>query len=449
MKDLTTGNSFKALIQFALPMLLSMIFQQVYSIVDSVIAGKYIGVGALGAVGASQPITIIFIAIAIGTGMGINVVISGYFGAKKYQRVKSCISTAVITCIVMSVVLTVVGLTGCNWMMHMLSTPKDIFGDAALYLRIYIMGIAFLMLYNAANSIFTALGDSVTPLIFLIFSSLLNIILDIVFVTTFHMGVSGVAWATFVAQGLASVLAVITVFVKVHKIKTKAYHKFNLVLLGKMSYIAIPSIMQQSFVSIGQLFVQGRINMFGSVVVAGFSAAFKIQMFVIAGIQTIGNAVSSFSAQNHGAGKVERIRQGMKGGFKISICLGLIFTGIAILGREPLMGMFLSGNGTEALATKAVGTQFLLIVAPFYFMISIKFVTDGFLRGLGEMKGFMISTFADLIVRVILSFALATPFGYVGIWSAWPIGWIFGTAGSVWFAKKANKHLCKDKARGM
>lgn len=275
MKDLTVGTPFEVIGKFALPMILSMIFQQVYSVVDSIVAGRFIGVGALGAVGASQPITVIFIAVAVGTGMGVNVVISGFFGAKKYKRVKSCISTAVITIVIMSVILTVLGLAGCRWMMSAMSTPSDIFEDSALYLRIYIMGILFLMLYNGANAIFTALGDSITPLIFLIFSSVLNIILDVLFVTTFSMGVAGVAWATFIAQGIASVLAVVTVFRKNAKIQVPSYQKFSPLLLRKMTWIAVPSIMQQSFVSVGQLFVQGRINSFGSVVVAGYSGDLK------------------------------------------------------------------------------------------------------------------------------------------------------------------------------
>lgn len=436
MKDLTTGNPFQVILKFTLPMLFSMVFQQVYSVVDSIIAGKYIGVGALGAVGASQPITAIFIAIAIGMGMGINVIISNFFGAKKFKRVKSTISTSVITVVIMSVVLTVFGVFACDGMLTLLSTPKNIFADAATYLEIYIWGILFLMLYNAATSIFTALGDSMTPLIFLIFSSILNIILDIVFVTSFHMGVAGVAWATFIAQGLASILAVVTVFIKVRKIQTGNYKKFSTILLKKVMTIAVPSIMQQSFVSIGQLFVQGRINSFGSVVVAGYSAAFKIQIFILAVLSTISNAISSFTAQNYGANKIDRMKEGVQIGLKMIFGAAVIFFAVCYVLANPLMGLFMDGTTQEAMNGIKVGTQFLHIVAPFYMMICIKFIYDGALRGMEAMKGFMASTFADLIARVVLSFLLSIPLGYIGIWWAWPVGWFIGTCVSVYFGKK-------------
>lgn len=439
MKDLTVGTPFEVIGKFALPMILSMIFQQVYSVVDSIVAGRFIGVGALGAVGASQPITVIFIAVAVGTGMGVNVVISGFFGAKKYKRVKSCISTAVITIVIMSVILTALGLAGCRWMMSAMSTPSDIFEDSALYLRIYIMGILFLMLYNGANAIFTALGDSITPLIFLIFSSVLNIILDVLFVTTFSMGVAGVAWATFIAQGIASVLAVVTVFRKNAKIQVPSYQKFSPLLLRKMTWIAVPSIMQQSFVSVGQLFVQGRINSFGSVVVAGYSGGFKIQIFILSVLGTIGNAVSSFTAQNAGAGKWQRTKEGTAAGLKIIVAMAAVFSAACLIFSRQAMGLFLEGSSAQAVKSMGAGISFLRINAPFYALVSVKFVFDGMLRGMSEMKGFMASTFADLIARVSLSYILSVPFGATGIWAAWPIGWVIGTSVSVWFGRRAQK----------
>lgn len=439
MKDLTVGKPFEVIGKFALPMILSMIFQQVYSVVDSIVAGRFIGVSALGAVGASQPITVIFIAIAVGTGMGINVVISGFFGAKKYKRVKSCISTAVITIVIMSVVLTILGLLGCRWMMGAMFTPPDIIEDSALYLRIYIMGIIFVMLYNGANAIFTALGDSITPLLFLIFSSVLNIILDVLFVTSFSMGVAGIAWATFIAQGIASVLAVVTVFRKNARIEAPKYQRFSPLLLKKMTWIAVPSIMQQSFVSVGQLFVQGRINSFGSVIVAGYSGGFKIQIFILSVLGTIGNAVSSFTAQNAGAGKWDRTKEGTKAGLKIIVAMAAVFSVVCLVFSWQAMGLFLNENSAEAVKSMAAGVGFLRINAPFFALVSVKFVCDGMLRGMSEMKGFMASTFADLIARVSLSYLLSVPFGATGIWAAWPIGWVIGTSVSVWFGKRAQK----------
>ena len=323
--------------------------------------------------------------------------------------------------------------------MSAMSTPSDIFEDSALYLRIYIMGILFLMLYNGANAIFTALGDSITPLIFLIFSSVLNIILDVLFVTTFSMGVAGVAWATFIAQGIASVLAVVTVFKKNAKIQAGNYQRFSPLLLKKMTWIAVPSIMQQSFVSVGQLFVQGRINSFGSVVVAGYSGGFKIQIFILSVLGTVGNAVSSFTAQNAGAGKWERTKEGTNAGIKMIVAMAAVFSVLCLVFSRQAMGLFLSGNSAEAVRSMGVGVDFLRINAPFFALVSVKFVCDGMLRGMSEMKGFMASTFADLIARVSLSYVLSVPFGATGIWAAWPIGWVIGTSVSVWFGKRAQK----------
>lgn len=299
---MTKGSPLKIIFSFSLPMLLSMFFQQLYNIVDSLVAGNFIGMDALAAVGASYPITVLFIAAATGASIGCSVVVSQIFGARQLVQMKSAVSTAVISLIVLSLTLTGVGLLICNPLIALLNTPSNIFDDSALYLRIYICGVIFLFLYNTATAIFTGLGDSKTPLYFLIFSSIFNIVLDLWFVISFQMGVAGVAWATFIAQGLSSVLAVATLLLRLRKIRVQERYKvFDVGLLRRMSVVAIPSIMQQSFVSVGQLCVQGLINGFGSITVAGYSAAFKINMFAISVMTTMSSARSSFTAQNLGA----------------------------------------------------------------------------------------------------------------------------------------------------
>ncbi|HBL06862.1 MAG TPA: MATE family efflux transporter, partial [Clostridium sp.] len=311
--DMTIGNPFKILWTFSLPMLLSSLFQQLYNIVDSIVAGKFIGVNALAAVGASYPITALFIAVAVGSSMGCSVVVAQIFGSKKYTTMKSAISTAIISLTSLSIILTILGSIFCKPLMRLLHTPENIFSDSALYLQIYISGIIFLFLYNTATAIFNGLGDSKTPLYLLIFSSIFNIILDLVFVITFKMGVSGVAWATFIAQGLSSILAIVCLIMRLRKIEvTEKYPYFSSYILKRISRIAIPSIMQQSFISVGQICVQGLVNSYGAIVVAGYSAAFRVHTIALTSMSTMSSALSSFTAQNIGAKKISRVREGYK-----------------------------------------------------------------------------------------------------------------------------------------
>lgn len=304
IKDLTEGNPQKVLWQFTIPMFISVVFQQLYNIADSVIAGKFAGENALAAVGASYPITMIFMAIAVGSNVGCAVVISQFFGAKEYGRMKTAVFTTLLSSFVLSVILMAAGLLGTRGLMRMIHTPENIFSDGALYLRIYIGGFLFLFLYNVATGIFTSLGDSKTPLYFLIGSSLGNIALDTWFVAGFHWGVAGVAWATFIAQGIACVLALLTLIKRLRTVKTKEkYDIFSFVMLKKISLIAVPSILQQSFVSVGNIFIQSLVNSFGSSVIAGYSAAIKLNTFSITCFSTLGNGVSSFTAPESGSGK--------------------------------------------------------------------------------------------------------------------------------------------------
>ncbi|MDY4922586.1 MATE family efflux transporter [Frisingicoccus sp.] len=435
IKDLTEGNPKKVLWQFTMPMFVSVIFQQLYNIADSVIAGKFAGENALAAVGASYPITMIFMAIAVGSNIGCAVVISQFFGAKEYGKMKTAVFTTMLSSFVLSVLLMIFGLLGTEMLMKMIHTPSDIFGDGALYLRIYVAGFLFLFLYNVATGIFTSLGDSKTPLYFLIGSSLGNILLDTIFVAVLKWGVAGVAWATFIAQGVACILALITLTGRIKGIETsQPCQIFSWQMLKKISGIAIPSILQQSFVSVGNIFIQSLVNSFGSSVIAGYSAAVKLNTFTITCFSTMGNAVSSFTAQNLGAGKVERTRKGLAAGIKMGLIVALpFFTAFFIFGNN-MVQLFMSGDASEvALET---GVTFLRIVSPFYFVISIKLLVDGLLRGSGAIREFMAATFTDLILRVLISYILSAFFQATGIWMSWPIGWTIAAIMSVFFYRK-------------
>lgn len=436
IRDLTEGEPRIILWQFTLPMFISVIFQQLYNIADSVIVGNFAARGeeALAAVGASYPITMIFMAIALGCNVGCSVVISQLFGAKNYREMKTAVSTTILSCLSLSAVLTVVGMLCCRMMLRALHTPDNILADADTYLSIYIGGFVFLFLYNVVTGVFTSLGDSKTPLYFLIGSSLGNIVLDWVFVAVMHWDVAGVAWATFICQGIACILAMITLRTRLKMVVCEGKPDvFSVRMLRRIAMFAIPSVLQQSFVSVGNIFIQRLINGYGSSVIAGYSSAIKINTFAITCFSTTGNAVSSFTAQNIGAGKHERVKKGLRAGLLMGFLIGIPFFILCFFQGDMLIRLFMKEQTAEALAT---GVQFLWIVAPFYFVISMKLITDGLLRGSGAMSSFMIATLSDLILRVALGYILSVPFGSTGIWMSWPIGWVLGTALSLAFYAK-------------
>ncbi len=431
-KDLTQGIPRKILWAFCLPMFGSIVFQQLYNIADSLAAGKFIGEEALAAVGNSYNITLIFIAFAFGCNIGCSVIVSQLFGAKDYNKMKSSVYTALIASAVLCGILMFAGLLSCDTMLRLMRTQTEIMADSSLYLNIYIWGLPFLFFYNIATGIFSALGDSKTPFIFLAISSSANILLDILFVRSFSMGVAGVAWATFLCQGVSCICSVLLLLKRLSKIKTdEKIQVFSWQLFRKIAAIAIPSILQQSFISIGNMMIQGCINSFGVSVAAGYSAAVKLNNLVITSFTTIGNGISNFTAQNLGARKYERIREGFYAGLKLVWCLCIPFCILYIGFGRFLLLLFMDRSSEAALMT---GRQFLWILSPFYFVVAAKLTADGILRGEGAMRQFMAATFTDLILRVVLAFVFSGMLrSATGIWAAWPVGWSIATALSLFF----------------
>ena len=442
-KDLTVGEPEKVLWKFCLPLFGGIIFQQLYNIADSFVAGKFIGENALAAVGNSYEITLIFIAFAFGCNMGCSVIVSKLFGAKKYADMKTAVYTACIYSAVICLILMFIGVFGSTFLLEMIHTPEEVFADSKLYLDIYAWGLPFVFFYNIATGIFSALGDSKTPFYFLAVSSISNIAVDIFFVKQFNMGVAGVAWATFLCQGISCLLACFTVLIRLKSIMCREKVAiFKLDILKQIIVIAIPSTLQQSFISIGNIIIQGIINGFGSAVMAGYSAGVKLNNLVITSFTTAGNGISNYTAQNLGAGKDERINQGFKAGIKMVWLLSLPLCILYFFGGRILLNLFMDNPSEMAMST---GINYLKILAPFYFVVSAKLVADGILRGAGLMRFFMISTFTDLILRVVLAFCFSkTALGSVGIWCAWPVGWLVATAMSIYFFKKAPWNFKKE-----
>ena len=433
-KDMTTGSPVRLIIGFAVPMFLGMLFQQFYSMVDTVIVGQYLGVNPLAGVGSTTSLNFMVIGFCMGVCNGFAIPVAQMFGAREESRLRRFVTNGAWLCIGFSVFLTILVAAVCGPVLRMMNTPEEIFADSELYLDIYIWGLPFLFFYNISTGIFSALGDSKTPFIFLALSSLANIGVDILFVSTFHMGVAGVAWATFLCQGVSCLLSLWVVARKLRGIETKGdITKFSFSMLKKLSAIAVPSILQQSFVSVGNIMIQGVVNSFGPGVIAGYSAAVKLNNLVITSFSTLGNGISNFTAQNIGAGMLPRIREGFKAGIKMVWLLCLPLVVLYLVAGGWLVGLFMNEPSGSALSA---GMQFLRIVSPFYFLISVKLAADGILRGAGMMKMFMAGTFSDLILRVVLSRVFSGWLGVTGIWCAWPVGWAIGMLLSVAFYAK-------------
>ncbi len=431
VKDLTEGSPRRVLWLFSLPLLGSIIFQQLYNIADSFVAGKFIGDNALAAVGNAYEVTLIYLAFTFGCNVGTSVIVSQLFGGKRYRELKTAVSTCFISSGVICLALMIVGFLCSPMLLHIIKVPGHIFSDVIAYLYIYTLGLFFQFFYNISTGIFTALGDSKTPFWFLAVSSVSNIFVDILFVKL-GWGVKGVAWATFLCQGVSCVLAVFAVLKRLKTITCEEKPElFSVPLLGKFLKIAIPSTLQQSFVSVGNMFIQSLVNECGMSVIASYSAFIKLQNLAITCISTLGTAMSNYTAQNMGAGKIDRVKKGFRAGLVMGWTLALALTALYLLCGPWLIDIFRSADSAEGVVE--VGMGFFRIVAPFYAVVTVKLIADGVLRGAGAMTQYTIATFTDLILRVVLAFVFFERFFEIGIWMAWPVGWAIATIMSLMF----------------
>ncbi|WP_313076046.1 MATE family efflux transporter [Lacrimispora sp.] len=412
----------KALAAFTVPMIIGNFFQQFYTMADSVIVGRFVSEDALAAIGASYSFTNVFICVAIGGGVGAAVITGHYLGARNYQKMVQSATTALLSFLCLSVLLSAIGLIFGRSFMTYLNTPENILDMATDYLNIYFWGLPFLFMYNVISAIFNAIGKSRIPLYLLIFSSLLNILLAIFMVYHLGLGVRGAAWATFIAQGVSVLLSAVLLYREFKKYASYLQKPFDPLALSEMSKVALPSILQQSTVAIGMLLVQSVVNSFGSEVLAGFSSAMRVESLCVVPMAAIGNAMSSYTAQNLGAGKTERVRKGYHAAnlyvflFAISSCI------ILELFHTPIVRLFLGGGGTEL--AYETGTGYLRFMGFFFVLIGLKMSTDGLLRGAADMKMFTIANFTNLTIRVVMAVTLAPRFGIAMVWFAVPIGWL-------------------------
>ena len=423
MQDLTKGHEGKLIFRFAAPMLIGNIFQQLFNVVDSVVVGNFIGKEALAAVGASFPIIFMLISLIIGLVMGITVVISQYFGAKDYIRVKRAIDTMYIYTVFAGIIATAAGLLLTVPLLRLLDTPQEIMPQATQYMRIFFSGMVIFFGYNGTSAVLRGLGDSKTPLYFLIIATVANIIFDLLFVGVFSWGIKGAAFASLLANSIAFGLAIIWLN-KTHKIiqiAVRGLH-FDREIFLQSIRIGLPTGIQHTLVAIGNLALLSIVNKFGTNVLAAYSVANRIDMMATIPSLSFSQALSTFVGQNIGANKTERVRTGLKATIKMAGGITVITTLLIILMGNILMRMFT--NDTDVIR---IGNEYLTIVSAFYLLFTMMFIFNGIMRGAGDTIFPMFFSLISLwLVRIPLAFYLSARMGESGIWWAIPAGWFIG-----------------------
>ncbi|MGL4607994.1 MAG: MATE family efflux transporter [Eubacteriaceae bacterium] len=424
-KDMTIGSPTKVLILFMLPMLLGNIFQQFYSIVDTLIVGNFVGANALAAVGASTPLVFLIIAIAMGLSMGCSVLISQYFGAQDFSNMRKAVFVSFITTLAVGVLMSILGLLIAKPLLSLLNTPENIIEDSYTYIIIYYFGVIFLFMYNGLASICRAIGDSKTPLLFLIVAAVINIILDYSFVVYLKMGVSGVAWATLIAQGISAFSCLFYVYFRVSLLKlTKDDMVFQEQMFKDLLRYAIPSTVQQCIVSFSILAIQGLVNSYGSPFIAGFTAATKIDGIAMLPMLNIAMALSTYVAQNIGANKMDRIRSGFRVTLLIVLVMSILISTVVFFFGNFFINSFMDSNASSDAIS--VGINYLQIVSTFYILMGIMFTAGSVLRGAGDINAFMFSTIANFACRILAAYVLSAFIGGSAIWWSVPIGFGVG-----------------------
>ena len=435
--DLTKGPPFSTLVLYAVPMLISMFFQQAYNLVDGWIAGTHIGAVALGAVGTCYPVTVFYLAIASGLSLGTSIFCSTEYGAKRNRRVQQAVTTSLVSFLPLSLLLSGAGVALTPAILRWLAVPAEALSATGDYLILYTAGLPFLFLYNLSTGVLTGVGDSKTPLIFLIVSSLCNIVLDLIFVQALSWGVRGLALATLLSQAAASLLALASVrrvyrYLRPARPEERTGGVFSGAVLGDILRLGIPSMLQHMFMSTGQLFLQNIINGYGMAVMAGYSVAFRMNGLVINSLMALSNALSGFIAQNMGASEHGRADRGVRIALGLALLFSLAVVCVFLLGGRGILEFFVKDGGDKAAVVEA-GLGFLRVVSPFYLLVCVKITSDGALRGIGAMNPFMAATMSDVVVRIACGSYFSRRWGITGVWAVWPLAWLVGTTMSVGF----------------
>ena len=423
MKDLTEGSPGRLILRFATPMLIGNVFQQFYNIADSIIVGRFLGKEALAAVGASFPIIFLLVSFVIGITMGSTIIIAQYFGAKDIPNVKRSIDTLYIVLFFTSILVGASGIIFSGTIFNLMNLPADVLPQARIYLSVYLTGSIFFFGYNGISAILRGLGDSKTPLYFLIIATIMNVLLALLFVVVFKWGVAGAAFATVISQGGAFITGIIYLN-RTHPIINLSWRKlhFDHEIFNKSLKIGLPSGIQQTFVALGMMALMRVVNNFGTNTLAAYTAAGRIDSLAALPAMNFGAALSTFVGQNLGAHKPERVKEGLKSTFIMASVLAIATTLLVIVFKRSLMGLF-----TDDPLVIDIGVTYLVIISSFYIFFSSMFVIGGVMRGAGAtLIPMFITLFSLWIIRIPLAYILSSKIGVTGIWWAIPIAWFLG-----------------------
>ena len=432
MRDLTKGDEATTLITFALPMLLGNVFQQFYNMVDSFVVGRFVSTNALAAVGVSFPVIFLLVALIMGITMGSSVLISQFFGARDRERLASTISTSYLFLFGAGIFMSVIGFFSVPFILNILAVPPEIYSEARSYMSIILGGMLITFGYNGVSAMLRGVGDSKTPLYLLIAASLMNVVLDLVFVIVFHWGVAGAAWATLISQAFSFITAMV-IFNRTEshmKVELKKL-SWDKEIFGSMIKIGLPTGIQQTLVSLGMMMLTRIVNEFGPATMAAYTAAARIDSFASMPAMNLSQALMTFTGQNMGAGKTERVKKGHRAAIIMNIVISLSITLLVTLAGHWLIGIFTTDS-----VVIDIGARYLLIVGFFYIIFGNMFINNGVMRGAGDVFIPMISSLLALwIVRIpcALLFTKVFGMGSDGIWWSIPAGWFIGFVFTTWY----------------
>ncbi|MDF2944055.1 MAG: putative rane protein [Herbinix sp.] len=450
-RDMTSGSPAKLIIKFSLPMLVGNLFQQFYNMVDSIVVGKFVGSDALAAVGATGSLVFLIIGLTFGLSAGISIVLAQYFGAKEYENVRKGFATATYIIIGVSIIMGIIGFISSHWLLELLNTPESIIDQSDIYMKITFAGILGVSCYNGMAAVLRALGDSVTPLIFLAVASVLNVVLDLLFVVVFHWDVPGVAIATIISQIISAIGCIIYAMkkVKILRIPLKEF-KLDKEIFKKCIRLGLPVALQNSLVSVSMMALQSVINSYSEVVIAANTVVSRIEQLVLQPGMSVGAALASFAGQNVGAGRIDRAKKGFKSAMVIIIAFSIIMLPVMYFGGEYIMRLFTKKEDFDVVTT---GVQAIRITCFFYTAVGIIFVTRNFLSGAGDINVPLAMGFTEVICRVTFANVLSLYIGFHGIWWATSLNWfitalvgIFRVASGKWESKSiVNNNIISRK----
>ncbi len=429
IQDMTTGNPTRLILWFALPLFIGNLFQQFYNIVDTLIVGRTLGVKALAAVGATGPVAFLVLGFVVGITAGFAVITAQRFGAQDDNGVRKSFTHTIMLCIILTLFLTLISTTTTKSLLLAMNTPSDIINQAYDYIYIIYLGLGTIIFYNAVSNVIRALGDSKTPLIFLIIASVMNIVLDLIFIINLKMGVSGAAWATTISQGVSAILCFMFMFIKFPILRLKKEDwKFDPKFAWEHIRIGFPMGFQMSVLTIGIIALQIVLNSFGAETIAAFTAATKVEQVAVQTFLALGVAIATYTAQNYGAGKIIRIRIGAHKGMIINIILTIITAILIYTCGKQLVGLFITGYEPELIRKAQI---YLNIIIVFYFALATLILYRNILQGMGNAKIPLISGTLELIMRSAAAFIFGHYFGYLGVCFATPCAWV---AAAIWLS---------------